>query len=374
MSGRSPATSRRCANRPVLDWASYRPDAPPPARAAEPRPLVRPARRALAPGRDPVHPGLGGLPGRRPAALHRLDPVLPGLGDQGPLPRRAQQRGDLGAGAQPVRRRAADARPDRGASTGSPPAVSSASSRPTGSATTSRCTPTRRAPRCSPRCTGCASRASTATGSPNKCLSDFVAPKETGIADHVGAFSVTAGLGIEERLAGVQGRPRRLLGDPARVARRPAGRGVRRAPAREGAPRAVGLRPRRAPRHGRADPREVPRHPARAGLPGLPRAHREGDADGAPRRRGAHRHPAHRVDGDVAGRVGVAAGTSRTPTASTSSSAGSGATRSSRMPRARAGTCAPPSAGSARTSATSPRTEARGGVAAMSAPRHTLAP
>ncbi len=37
-------------------------------------------------------------------------------------------------------------------------------------------------------------------GVANKCLSDFVAPKETGIADHVGAFSVTAGLGIEDRL------------------------------------------------------------------------------------------------------------------------------------------------------------------------------
>ncbi len=37
-------------------------------------------------------------------------------------------------------------------------------------------------------------------GVTNKCLSDFVAPKETGIADHVGAFSVTAGLGIEEHL------------------------------------------------------------------------------------------------------------------------------------------------------------------------------
>ena len=35
---------------------------------------------------------------------------------------------------------------------------------------------------------------------PTLCLSDFVAPKETGIDDHVGAFSVTAGLGIEERL------------------------------------------------------------------------------------------------------------------------------------------------------------------------------
>ncbi len=37
-------------------------------------------------------------------------------------------------------------------------------------------------------------------GVANKCLSDFVAPKESGIADHIGAFSVTAGLGIEERI------------------------------------------------------------------------------------------------------------------------------------------------------------------------------
>ena len=139
------------------------PDATPPARAAEPRPLVRAARRALAPGRDPVHPGLGGLPGRRAAALHRLDPVLPGVGDQGPLPRRAQQRGDLGAGAQPVRRRRRGCSTRSRRSTGSPPVVSSASSRPTASATTSRSTPTRRARRCSPRCTGCASRGSTVT-------------------------------------------------------------------------------------------------------------------------------------------------------------------------------------------------------------------
>ena len=37
-------------------------------------------------------------------------------------------------------------------------------------------------------------------GVSNKCLSDFIAPKETGIEDHVGAFSVTAGLGLEEHL------------------------------------------------------------------------------------------------------------------------------------------------------------------------------
>ena len=30
------------------------------------------------------------------------------------------------------------------------------------------------------------------------CLADFVAPKETGLLDHVGAFAVTGGLGAEE--------------------------------------------------------------------------------------------------------------------------------------------------------------------------------
>ena len=37
-------------------------------------------------------------------------------------------------------------------------------------------------------------------GIPNRCLSDFVAPKETGLADYVGAFAVTAGLGSTEKI------------------------------------------------------------------------------------------------------------------------------------------------------------------------------
>ncbi|MEN6452939.1 MAG: vitamin B12 dependent-methionine synthase activation domain-containing protein, partial [Prolixibacteraceae bacterium] len=35
-------------------------------------------------------------------------------------------------------------------------------------------------------------------GSPNFCLSDFVAPREVGKADYCGAFAVTAGIGIEK--------------------------------------------------------------------------------------------------------------------------------------------------------------------------------
>ena len=33
---------------------------------------------------------------------------------------------------------------------------------------------------------------------PNQCLSDFIAPKESGVKDYIGMFAVTAGLGIEK--------------------------------------------------------------------------------------------------------------------------------------------------------------------------------
>ena len=36
---------------------------------------------------------------------------------------------------------------------------------------------------------------------PNQCLADFVAPKASGIADYIGAFAVTTGIGIEDRVA-----------------------------------------------------------------------------------------------------------------------------------------------------------------------------
>jgi 5-methyltetrahydrofolate--homocysteine methyltransferase len=37
-------------------------------------------------------------------------------------------------------------------------------------------------------------------GSPNLCLADFIAPRETGIIDYVGGFAVTAGIGIDTLL------------------------------------------------------------------------------------------------------------------------------------------------------------------------------
>jgi 5-methyltetrahydrofolate--homocysteine methyltransferase len=42
---------------------------------------------------------------------------------------------------------------------------------------------------------------------PYRCLADFVAPRDSGLADYVGAFAVTAGLGVEE-LAGKYQRAR----------------------------------------------------------------------------------------------------------------------------------------------------------------------
>jgi len=36
---------------------------------------------------------------------------------------------------------------------------------------------------------------------PNLSLGDFIAPKESGVADYIGAFAVTTGIGIDERVA-----------------------------------------------------------------------------------------------------------------------------------------------------------------------------
>ncbi len=41
---------------------------------------------------------------------------------------------------------------------------------------------------------------------PNLCLADFVAPKASGVADYIGAFAVTAGIGIDARVAAFEAR------------------------------------------------------------------------------------------------------------------------------------------------------------------------
>ena len=38
--------------------------------------------------------------------------------------------------------------------------------------------------------------------SPYLCLSDFIAPKDSGVQDYIGLFATTAGLGTEELCRG----------------------------------------------------------------------------------------------------------------------------------------------------------------------------
>ena len=99
----------------------------------------------------------------------------------------------------------------------------------------------------------------------------------------------------------VRGRPRRLFGDPRQGARGPAGRGVRRAAARAGPARAVGLRPRRGAVERRPHRRALPGDPAGARLPGLSGPHREADDLRVARGGAASRDPAHRIVRDAPG-------------------------------------------------------------------------
>ena len=43
-------------------------------------------------------------------------------------------------------------------------------------------------------------------GRPNLCLADFIAPKELGIKDYIGAFALTTGIGIDERVENFEAR------------------------------------------------------------------------------------------------------------------------------------------------------------------------
>ena len=59
-------------------------------------------------------------------------------------------------------------------------------------------TPTKRARTCSTGSTFCASRPKREGSEPCRSLADFIAPKETGLPDHIGAFAVTSGIGLKE--------------------------------------------------------------------------------------------------------------------------------------------------------------------------------
>jgi 5-methyltetrahydrofolate--homocysteine methyltransferase len=133
----------------------------------------------------------------------------------------------------------------------------------------------------------------------NLALADFVAPKESGVVDYIGAFAVSIHGAREIAEA------HKAAGDDysailVEALGRSAGRGLRRAAAQAGA-RRHGLRAKRAVHERGLDRREIPRHPSRAGLSGLPGPYREAPDLGAAGRRAADRRDPNRELRDRAG-------------------------------------------------------------------------
>jgi 5-methyltetrahydrofolate--homocysteine methyltransferase len=127
-------------------------------------------------------------------------------------------------------------------------------------------------------------------GKPQQSLADFVAPS----GDYAGAFAVTAGLGIEKKLAEFEAQHddyrsimlKSLADRLAEAAAEWLHREVR--------SKVLGLCGGRNPRQCRADRREVHRHPPGARLPGLPRPYGQGRPVQTTRRRSQCRHAPHR--------------------------------------------------------------------------------
>ena len=167
------------ANRTPIEWDGYTPPVP-----------AQGTRRT----------GVSGLRPRRAARVHRLAAVLQRLGDEGQVPRHPQQPGLGRDGPQAVRRRPGDARhPDQGevadCQRGDRVLPGERGRRRhrglhrrdpyRGADHVAQPAPAGRAPR----------------RHPEPVLGDYIAPKDTGLADYVGAFAVTAGLGSQDKIA-----------------------------------------------------------------------------------------------------------------------------------------------------------------------------
>ena len=210
-------------------------------RAREPRPAWtgRPRRRV------PTFLGVAGvrrLPARRAGRADRLDAVLPHLGAPGRLPGDPRRPARGAGGERPVPRRPGAARPDRRRGPPARRAPSSGSGRRTRRpTTTSSCGPTSRGrPGAGPH-----PRAAPADGEARRAAEPFrrrLGRAGRACADHIGAFAVTAGHGIDELVRQFEAANDDYSRDPGQGPRGPARGGVRGADARAGATRAVGLR------------------------------------------------------------------------------------------------------------------------------------
>ena len=196
-------------------------------------------------------------------------------------------------------------------------------------------------------------------GEPNQALADFVAPRESGLRDWIGAFAVTTGLGAEALVAGARAGARRLRGDHGQGARRPPRRGARRSGCTARRARDWGYGAGESLTRRGADPRALPRHPAGARLSRpAPTTREKRPALRPAGRRGTGRHRAHRELRDAARGLGLRLLLRAPAGALLRARHDRAATRCSTTTAARAWTCARSSAGSRRTSTTT-RREAR---------------
>ena len=144
-------------------------------------------------------------------------------------------------------------------------------------------------------------------GRANVALADFVAPRASGLADYIGAFMVTAGIGEDE----VAERFKRANDDYSAIMVKALADRLAEAFAERLHQRVRkefwAYAPDEALDQRGPDRRKISRHPAGAGLSGAARSQREGDAVRAARRRTAGRGQAHRELRDVAGCIGVRA-------------------------------------------------------------------
>ena len=144
-------------------------------------------------------------------------------------------------------------------------------------------------------------------GRANVALADFVAPRASGLADYIGAFAVTAGIGedaVVERFKHANDDYSAIMAKALadRLAEALAERMHQRVRREFWA-----YAPDETLLSQRSDRRKISRHPSGARLSGAARSHREGDVVRAARRRARDRRETHREFRHVAGRVGVRA-------------------------------------------------------------------
>ena len=165
-----------------------------------------------------------------------------GLGAEGAVPGDPRASAVRRGGARALRRRADAARSHRRREAADARAASTASGRPTATATTSSSTRTIAAAGELTRFHMLRQQEAIADGKPNRSLADFIAPRDSGVRATTSARSRSRpGIGADELARAVRARARRLQRDHGQGAGRPAGRGVRRVPARAGA-HGLGLR------------------------------------------------------------------------------------------------------------------------------------